>query len=315
MKVSQHIEESEKTLFSIEILPPLRGENINYIYENIDPLIKFDPSFIDVTFHKEEYLYEKKDDGSTRKKIIRKRPGTVGIAAAIMNKYQIDTVPHILCNGSTKEEVENMLIDLNFLGIENVLALRGDFSQGESSLVHENGDNKYASDLVKQINEMNNGRYLNDLKQDDTNFCVGVAGYPEKHSEATDLNTDIKHLKNKVDQGADYIVTQMFFDNSKYMDFVDKCEENDISVPIIPGLKPISTKKQLKVLPEVFDIEIPEDLQKEVIKCKDNKQVRQVGIEWAVYQSKELVANNAPVLHYYTMGRSSNIEEIASKVF
>lgn len=317
MKVTDHIKNSNGTIFSFEILPPLKGQNIQSIFDNIDPLMEFKPPFIDVTYHREEYVFKELDSGLIQKKIVRKRPGTVGICSAIQNKYNVDAVPHILCGGFTKEDTENFLIDLDFLGIDNVMALRGDAVKSETYFKPEKEGNNYAKDLVKQIVSMNNGNYLDEDLQNSskTNFCIGVAGYPEKHMEAPSLDSDIYFLKKKIKAGACYIVTQMFFDNSKYFEFVEKCRLADIKVPIIPGLKPIATKKQLNLLPHRFHVDLPEDLIMEVVKSKDNAAVKQVGIEWSINQCKELIKAGAPVLHFYSMGNSDNIKKIASELF
>ena len=318
MKITEHFEKAKgKTMFSFEIVPPQKGQHIQKLYDNIDPLMEFNPPFIDVTTSREEYVYIKKPGGLLERHITRMRPGTVGICASIMHKYDVDTVPHILCGGFTKEETEYVLVDCHYLGIDNVMALRGDAMKHENYFVPTEGGNKYASDLVKQINDLNRGKYLHDVLEDPhpTNFCVGVAGYPEKHLEAPSMEADLRNLKQKVDAGADYVVTQMFFDNQKYFEFVKKAREIGIDVPIIPGIKPIAIKRHLNVLPQVFRIDLPEDLVKAVEKCTDNKQVREVGIEWAVQQSKELVAAGVPVVHYYSMGKSDNIYKIASRVF
>ncbi len=317
MKLIQKLSESKKTLFSIEILPPLKGKSIQSIYDGIDPLMEFKPAFVDVTYHREEYIYKKRDGGYLEKVSIRKRPGTVGICAAIMNKYDVEAVPHIICGGFTKEETENALIDLQFLGIDNVLALRGDSIKTEPSFVPEPGGHNYALDLVKQIDSMNKGKYMDEEMKDaaPTNFCIGVAGYPEKHFEAPNLISDLKYLKAKVDAGAEYIVTQMFFDNKKYFDFVKICRENDINVPIIPGLKIFSSKKQLTALPKIFHIDIPQPFYEELEKCKDDKQIKQVGVEWCIEQSKELLKANVPCLHFYTMGTSEATRAVAKEVF
>lgn len=318
MKVTQHIENAKgKPLFSFEILPPLKGQNIQSIFDSIDPLMEFNPPFIDVTYHREEYEFKELSNGLLQKKIVKKRPGTVGICAAIQNKYNVDAIPHILCGGFTKEDTENLLIDLDFLGIDNVVALRGDALKNETYFKPEKEGNEFASDLVLQINNLNNGIYLDeDLKNSaKTNFCIGVAGYPEKHMEAPSLDSDIHFLKEKIKNGADYIITQMFFDNKKFFDFLDKCRAAGITIPIIPGLKPISTKKQLNLIPHRFSIELPDDLIMEVVKAKDNDVVKQIGIDWCIQQSKELVAAGIPVLHYYSMGKAENIKAIASKVF
>jgi len=318
MKVTQHIENAKgKPLFSFEILPPLKGQNIQFIYDGIDPLMEFNPPFIDVTYHREEYEYKELPNGLLQKKIVKKRPGTVGICAGIQNKYNVDAIPHILCGGFTKEDTENLLIDLDFLGIDNVVALRGDALKTETYFHPDKDGNAYASELVTQISNLNKGIYLDeDLKNTaKTNFCIGVAGYPEKHMEAPSLDSDIHFLKQKIKNGADYIITQMFFDNKKFFDFVDKCRAAGITVPIIPGLKPIATKKQLNLIPHRFSLELPDDLIMEVVKAKDNDEVKQIGIEWCIAQSKELVKAGIPVLHYYSMGKAENIKAIASEVF
>jgi len=312
MKVIEHLKNAKQILFSFEILPPLKGKSIDSIYNTLDPLMEFNPPFIDVTYHREEYVYKNRKDGLLERISVRKRPGTVGICAAIMNKYDVDTVPHIICGGFNKEETENALIDLDFLGIDNVLALRGDPIKSETYFTPEEDGHKYASELLGQVDNMNKGIYLDeDLKNSaPTDFCIGVAGYPEKHFEAANMESDIHFLKKKVEAGADYIVTQMFFDNQKYFDFVKLCRENDIDVPIIPGLKPISTKKQLTLLPHRFNLSFPNELVDEVLKCKSNEEVRQVGVEWAIKQTKELIDFGAPCVHFYTMGKSDNVQKI-----
>jgi len=318
MKVTQHIENANgKSLFSFEILPPLKGQNIQCIFDNIEPLMEFKPPFIDVTYHREEYEFKELPSGLLEKKIVKKRPGTVGICSAIQNKYQVDAIPHILCGGFTKEDTENFLIDMDFLGIDNVVALRGDAVKSEIYFKPEREGNAYASELVTQISNLNNGIYLDaDLQNTNkTSFCIGVAGYPEKHMEAPSIDSDIHFLKKKIKNGADYIITQMFFDNQKFFDFVAKCRAAGITVPIIPGLKPISTKKQLNLIPHRFKVDLPDDLIMEVVKAKDNEAVTQIGIEWCVNQSKELLKAGIPVLHYYSMGKSENIRQIASQVF
>jgi len=317
MKVIDHIKNSKgKTQFTFEILPPVKGHHINSIFENVDPLMEFKPPFIDVTYHREEYVFNEKENGLLEKKIVRKRPGTVGICAALQNKYNVDAVPHILCGGFSREVTENFLIDLDFLGIDNVVALRGDAIKSETYFIPNKDGHKYASELVNQITNLNKGVYLEDLEvSTQTNFCIGVAGYPEKHMEAPSMKSDLHFLKEKIKLGADYIITQMFFDNNKYFEFVDLCEKEGINVPIIPGLKPISTLKQLNLIPHRFHCDLPEPLIKEIIKCNDNSQVRQVGIEWCIEQSKELKSKNVPFLHYYSMGRSSNIKKVAEAIF
>lgn len=318
MKVTDHIKNAEReTLFSFEILPPLKGENIQSIFKHIDELMEFKPPFIDVTYHREEYIYKEQENGLLKRHVVKKRPGTVGICAAIQNKYKVDAIPHILCGGFTKEDTENFLIDLDFLGIENVMALRGDAVKTEIYFKPEKEGNHYASDLVTQIQKMNKGEYLDEELQNSsaTDFCIGIAGYPEKHAEAPNMESDIHFLKKKVRKGASYIVTQMFFDNKKYFDFVQRCRREGINVPIIPGLKPITTRQQINIIPHRFHIDLPDELIIEIIKCKDNKQVRQVGIEWAIHQSNELKKAGIPVLHYYSMGKSDAIRAIVREVF
>ena len=318
MRVTDHLKNANsKTLFSIEILPPLKGENIQILFDNIDPLMEFKPPFIDVTYHREEYVYKKKENGLLEKTSTRKRPGTVGICAAIQNRYKVDTVPHIICGGFTREETENALIDLQFLGIDNVLLLQGDAIKTEARFIPEADGHKYASELLQQVVAMNHGKFLDEdlANATPTHFCAGVAGYPEKHVSAPNLKTDLKYLKQKVDLGAEYIVTQMFFDNKKYFDFVALCREAGINVPIIPGIKPITAKSQANILPTIFHIDIPQDLVEEVEKCKDNVAVRQVGVEWTIQQSKELMKFGVPTLHFYSMGKSDPIYKIARELF
>jgi methylenetetrahydrofolate reductase (NADPH) len=318
MKVTEHIQNANgKPLFSFEILPPLKGQNIQSIFDSIDPLMEFNPPFIDVTYHREEYEFKELENGLLQKKIVKKRPGTVGICAGIQNKYNVDAIPHILCGGFTKEDTENLLIDLDFLGIDNVVALRGDAVKSEIYFKPEKEGHAFASELVSQIHNLNNGIYLDaDLQNSaSTDFCIGVAGYPEKHMEAPSLDSDIHFLKQKIKNGADYVITQMFFDNQKFFEFVAKCRAAGITVPIIPGLKPIATKKQLNLIPHRFSIELPDALIMEVVKAKDNDAVKQIGIEWCIQQSKELVAAGIPVLHYYSMGKAENVKAIATTVF
>lgn len=317
MKITDHIKNAKKTLFSFELLPPLKGEGIQHIFDSIDPLMEFKPPFIDVTYHREDFVYKKRTDGLLEKIAIRKRPGTVSICAAIQFKYKVDAVPHLICGGFSKEDTENALIELKFLDIDNVLVLRGDARKEDGGFVPEPDGHHYASELLEQVVSMNKGHYLHDEINEaaSTNFCIGVAGYPEKHFEAPNLKSDLAYLKKKVDMGADYIVTQMFFDNKKYFEFVDKCRAAGITVPIIPGLKPFATKKQLTILPKIFHIDLPEELSEAVIACKDDKQVKELGVEWCTQQSKELVKAGVPVLHYYTMGKSDIIKRIASAVF
>lgn len=317
MKVIEHINKAEKTLFSFELLPPLKGKGIRSIFETIDPLMEFNPPFIDVTYHREDFIYKQRENGLLEKVSYRKRPGTVAICAAIMHRYKVDAVPHLICGGFTREETENALIELNFLGIDNVLVLRGDARKADPNFIPTPGGHAYASDLLEQVVSMNKGMYLHeDLDEfSATNFCIGVAGYPEKHFEAPNLKTDMQYLKRKVELGAEFIVTQMFFDNSKYVEFVKNCRENGINVPIIPGLKPITNSKQLINLPKIFHIDIPEALAEAVAKCKNEQEVKQVGVDWLIQQSKELIQVGAPVLHYYTMGNANPTLQIAQAIF
>jgi methylenetetrahydrofolate reductase (NADPH) len=318
MKVTDHIKNANgKTLFTIEILPPLKGENIKNLFSHIDPLMEFKPPFIDVTYHREEYVFKKRENGLLEKTATRKRPGTVGICAALQNHYKVDMVPHIICGGFSKEETENALIDLHFLGIDNVLVLQGDAIKNEGRFTPDPDGHRFASELLGQVVNMNKGLYLDDelISPNPSSFCIGVAGYPEKHFASPNLKTDLKYLKLKVDLGAEYIVTQMFFDNQKYFDFVKACREAGITVPIIPGIKPLTTKSQASILPTTFHIDIPEELSDEVEKCADNKAVKEIGIQWAVQQSKELIKFGVPTLHFYSMGKSDPIYRIAKELF
>lgn len=317
MKVIDHLSRAKGTLLSIEILPPLKGKSISSMFEAIDPLMELKPAFVDVTYHREEFIYKKRESGYLEKVSIRKRPGTVGISAALMNRYQVDAVPHLICGGFSKEETENALIDLHFLGIDNVLALQGDGIKTEGKFTPEPDGHAFASELVAQIHRMNNGIYLNDdsQPQDHTDFCIGVAGYPEKHFMAPNMRTDLRYLKQKVEAGAQYIVTQMFFDNSKYFSFVHSCRDAGINVPIIPGIKPVTSRKQAESLPSLFHIDLPDGLYDALTACKDDAAARQVGIEWCTAQCKELVAANVPCLHFYTMGISGATKAVAEKVF
>lgn len=316
MKVTDHIKESKGTAISFEILPPLKGKTIDSIFNHLDPLMEFKPAFINVTYHRSEQVFKKKADGTFEKIEIRKRPGTVGICAAIMNHYKVDAVPHLICGGFNLQETENALIDLAFLGIDNVLVLRGDAAKNETIFEPEQNGHSYAIELLKQTVNLNNGIYLEDDIRNGykTQFCIGVAGYPEKHFEAPNLETDLRYLKMKVDAGADYITTQMFFDNKKYFEFVKNCRKIGIEIPIIPGLKPITTRKQLTVLPRTFHVDIPTELSTEILKCKTDAEVEIVGTEWLLEQSRELKKAGVPVLHYYTLGKPRVIENVARKI-
>lgn len=318
MKVTEHINKANgNTLFSFEVIPPQKGKNIKDLYDNIEPLMAFEPPFIDVTTSREEYVYIKRTDGSLNRRITRMRPGTVGICASIKHKYHVDTIPHLLCGGFTQEETEYVLVDCHYLGIDNVMALRGDAMKHQRYFTSTKGGHDYAVGLVQQIQDLNRGSYLDEVVEVDevSDFCIGVAGYPEKHVEAPSLQTDLQRLKEKIDAGADYVVTQMFFDNQVYFDFVDSARAAGITVPIIPGIKPISVKRHLQLLPQVFHLDLPQDLIEAIEQCPDNEAVRQVGIEWAITQSKALKAAGVPVLHYYSMGKSDNIEAVVKTVF
>ncbi len=315
-KITKYFEEAAgKTLFSIEIIPPMKGQHLGELMSHIEPLMEFKPPFIEVTCHREEYV-DKVVGGVSKRIPIRKRPGTLGICASIIQRFQIEAVPHVICGGFTKEETEDFLIDLHYLGIENALLLRGDQEKGEAHFVPKPGGHAYANELVEQVAAMNKGILLHEETESlPTNFCIGVAGYPEKHIDAVSFEDDLRYLKQKVDAGADYIVTQMFFENAKYFDFVQKCREMGINVPIIPGLKPLATERQLDILPEIFHLEIPADFVAEARKCSNNAAVKQLGIEWAVQQGKELIQAGVPALHFYTMSKSDSVRAIAEKLF
>ena len=318
-KVTDHIiQAGGKTLFSIEIIPPPKGSNsIDELLDAIEPMMELNPPFIDVTYHREEYFIKQMPDGGQKEVRTRRRPGTVGICSAIMHKFDVDPVPHVLCGGFSREDTEDLLFDLNYLGIDNVMALRGDIAKPFNIFKPKKGGHTYASDLIKQIKDLNAGRYLYEDGEHDlhTDFCIGAAAYPEKHYEADDLDIDFENLKKKIAAGADYIVTQMFFDNQKYFDFVTKCRENDIQIPIIPGLKVLSTKKQLEILPDLFYLDMPEDLRKAVNNAKNNEEAREVGIEWCIQQCKELKSFGVPALHFYTMSKSQTTLAVAREVF
>ena len=316
MKVIDHINQAKETIISIEVLPPLKGKGIQSLYNHLDPLMELKPSFVNVTYHRSEHVFKKNADNSFRKVVVRKRPGTESICAAIMNKYNVDTVPHIICGGFSINETEDALINLNYLGIDNVLLLRGDAAKNETNFEPEIGGHNFTIDLVKQVQNLNEGIYQEeDLSNTaKTKFCIGVSGYPEKHFEEPNIDRDLKFLKAKVDAGADYIVTQMFFDNKKYFEFVDNCRAAGITVPIIPGMKPIFNKKQLTVLPKIFHIDLPTDLSNEILKCKNDEAVEEVGAEWMLQQSKELKAAKVPALHYYTLGKPNLVASVVKKI-
>lgn len=315
MKVTEHINRADRTLFSFEILPPKKGHSASEIFATVEALLEFNPAFIDVTNHATQVIYKEMGDGLLRRIPVQKRPGTLSLCAAITYKYGVDTVPHLICSGFSRDETEDALIELQFLGIQNVMALRGDPVHGEKRFIPADDGHLYGTDLVRQISDLNHGRYLHEETDGaKTDFCIGVAGYPEKHMEAPSFNADLKRLKEKVDSGAEFIVTQMFFDNQRYFAFVDRCHAEGINVPIIPGLKPLTTRSQLSILPQTFSIELPDALVESVESAKTADEVRRAGTDWCIEQSQGLIAGGAPVLHYYTMGRAETIRKIAKAV-
>lgn len=317
MKVTELIANASRPIISFEILPPTKGKSIDSIYAHLDPLMEFKPSFINVTYHRAEQVYKKRTDGTFERVEIRKRPGTVGICAALMNKYKVEAIPHLICGGFSKEETENALIDLNFLGISNVLALRGDAAANEKFFTPHPAGHRYAEELVQQIICLNRGHYLEEdiMEGGRTDFCIGVAGYPEKHYEAPNTDTDLHHLKRKIDLGADYITTQMFFNNHHYYRFVEQCKQHGISVPVIPGLKPVTGKKQLSVIPSVFKVEIPFDLCTEMSRAKTDAACEQIGEEWLLMQCRDILQQNVPMLHFYTLGKPDVIYRVLKRLF
>lgn len=317
MKVIDILKGDHKPFASFELVPPLKGSDINKLYSAIEPFMEFNPPFINMTAHQDEIEYRQTPDGSFKRITVTKRPGSVAIAAAIMKRFKVEVVPHLICGGSAKWEIENTLLDLNFLDIQNVVALRGDAIPGEKYFTPTSDGHAHTNTLVSQIVNMNKGIYLDNTIKNavPTNFCIGVAGYPEKHCEAPNIDIDIENLKRKVDAGADYVITQMFFDNSKFFSFVDKCRAAGITVPIIPGVKPISTHRHIELLPQAFSIDLPQDLMKEILRCKDDSQIYEVGIEWCTAQCKELLAHGAKAIHFYTMGKADNVREIIRRAF
>jgi len=317
MKVTDHIANAKEPIVSLEILPPTKGKSIESIYNHLDPLMEFKPAFINVTYHRAEQVYKKRPDGSFERVEIRKRPGTVGICAALMNKYKVEAIPHLICGGFSKEETENALIDLHFLGVKNVLALRGDAAANEKFFTPHPSGHRYAEDLVKQVISINKGSYLEEDIMDGvkTDFCIGVAGYPEKHFEAPNLDTDIYYLKRKIEFGADYVTTQMFFDNKHYYNYLDRCKEHGVTVPIMPGLKPLTTKRQLTMIPSIFNVEVPVELYNEMMKAKNEADCDQIGTEWLLQQCRDLLKNNTKVLHFYTLGKPQVIYNVLKQLF
>ena len=316
MKVTEHIDKLTGPRFSFEILPPTKGSSIQTIYDTLDPLMEFKPPYINITYHQAEVDLKQRPDGLLEPRVVRKRPGTVAISAAIQNRYRVDVVPHLICGGFSKGETEDALIDLHYLGIHNVLVVRGDANPLTGRFTAEKNGHEHALDLLKQVVDLKNGKYLEDDLEnpEPLDFSPGVAAYPEKHLEAPNFESDLLYLKAKVDAGAEYIVTQMFFDNVKFFSFVEACRAAGITVPIIPGIKPVSIKKHLNILPQTFKVDIPPELSREMDKCRSNNEVRQVGIEWAIQQSRELIASGVPIIHFFTMGRADNIRKIAEAI-
>ena len=317
MKVAEQLQNTKKVLFSFELLPPLKGRSIDDIYKAIDPLIEFNPININITYHQHETVFNTLPDGSFEKKIVRKRPGNVALSAAIKFRYNITVVPHVICGGHTNDDIEDLLIDFHFLGLDNLLLLRGDAPKGQKMFVSEKFGPSNTVDMVRQIAQMNKGIYIDSSLKNPTptNFSVGVAGYPEKHIEAPNMETDLRFLKEKVDAGADYIVTQLFFDNQKYFDFVKQCRKIGITVPIVPGIKPLATLNDIKLVPQIFSCDIPQEYFSMLEKCKNNQDVKEAGIEWAIKQSKELMSFGVPAIHFYTYGISDNVKRIAQSIF
>lgn len=317
MRIIDIIDQRKDPFLSLEILPPLKGNSVYKVFDIIDKLKKYDPQFINITSHHSEYIYKPLPDGTHRRVSVVKRPGTVAISAAIQHRYGLTPVPHIICKGFTKEETEYALLDLNFLGINNLMLLRGDDKglatpAGEQAKYHE-----HATDLQDQINLFNKGIGLDDMRIEgiETPFTYGMACYPEKHEEAPNMESDIHYLKQKVDNGADYLITQLFFDNDKYFSFVERCRKEGINVPIIPGIKPMSRKAQLNVLPRVFRSDIPEELASQIRDCKDDTEAKNVGVEWSIRQCTDLLDKGVPGIHFYTMGVSDSVAKIADKLF
>lgn len=316
MKIIDILKE-DKNFASFELVPPLKGSDRSKLHQTLAPLLELQPPFINFTCHRDEVQFVENQNGSYSKLTLSKRPSSLAIAAAIFQKFDIEIVPHVICGGASKQKIENDLMDFAFLGIENIMALRGDCMLGQKNFIPEIDGYSNANQLVSHIVEMNNGKYLDTelVQTAKTDFCIGVGAYPEKHREAPNFETDILHLKRKVDAGANYIVTQMFFDNEVFYNFVAKCRLSGINVPIIPGLKPISAKNQIQKLPQTFSIDIPQTLVKEIEKCKTDREVYELGVEWCIAQSKDLLENGFNAIHYYTMGKAENVIDIVKKVF
>lgn len=316
-KVIDILKRSRSPFASFELVPPLKGSDVSKLYSSIEPLMEFAPPFLNVTCHRDEVEYHENSDGTYTRMTLAKRPGTIAIVAAIMKRFSIDIVPHVICGGASKHKIESEMLDLHFLGIDNVVALRGDAIPGQRFFIPDPEGFAHTDELVGMISNLNKGRYLDPTVVNGllTDFSIGVAGYPEKHYEAANMDTDIQHLKEKVEKGADYVITQMFFDNARYYDFVDRCRKAGITVPIIPGLKPISVARQIDLLPRSFHLDIPQDLVNEILKAKTKEQVYEAGVAWCVAQSQDLLRHGVPAIHYYTMGKADNIRKIVKTVF
>lgn len=316
-KVIDILKRSRSPFASFELVPPLKGSDVSKLYSSIEPLMEFAPPFLNVTCHRDEVEYHENSDGTYTRMTLAKRPGTIAIVAAIMKRFSIDIVPHVICGGASKHKIESEMLDLHFLGIDNVVALRGDAIPGQRFFIPDPEGFAHTDELVGMISNLNKGRYLDPTVVNGlpTDFSIGVAGYPEKHYEAANMDTDIQHLKEKVEKGADYVITQMFFDNARYYDFVDRCRKAGITVPIIPGLKPISVARQIDLLPRSFHLDIPQDLVNEMLKAKTKEQVYEAGVAWCVAQSQDLLRHGVPAIHYYTMGKADNIRKIVKTVF
>ena len=316
-KVIDILKRSRSPFASFELVPPLKGSDVSKLYSSIEPLMEFAPPFLNVTCHRDEVEYHENSDGTYTRMTLAKRPGTIAIVAAIMKRFSIDIVPHVICGGASKHKIESEMLDLHFLGIDNVVALRGDAIPGQRFFIPDPEGFAHTDELVGMISNLNKGRYLDPTVVNGlpTDFSIGVACYPEKHYEAANMDTDIQHLKEKVEKGADYVITQMFFDNARYYDFVDRCRKAGITVPIIPGLKPISVARQIDLLPRSFHLDIPQDLVNEILKAKTKEQVYEAGVAWCVAQSQDLLRHGVPAIHYYTMGKADNIRKIVKTVF
>lgn len=314
--VAQFLAAEHPTAFSFEVLPPVRGKSIEQVFRSIDRLMPFNPAYINITTHRSEVVYREVSEGVFQRTFERRRPGTVAIAAALKGRYGVPAVPHLICSGFSKADVENELIDLSYLGITNLLVLRGDRAKGENRFTPVAGGHEHAVELCRQVEDFNRGVMLDGEEHDPINqFSYGVAGYPEKHEEAMNLDMDIEFLKAKIDAGAKYVVTQMFFDNSKYFSFVERCREAGITVPIIPGLKPLTSLTQQALLPKTFHIDLPMELARELCRCGSNDDVKALGVEWGVQQARELKAAGVPSIHFYSMNASASVEAIAKAVY